>query len=105
MSADPAQKRTRTRDARRVSRPTLARKLTSVPHLFPLLVCLLILFGAHGRTAAQGGTYATFLYQLHDTGEIWLFTGAPCSGGSCPGWLRLDNNPNSRAITVSDLFI
>jgi peptidyl-Asp metalloendopeptidase len=27
-----------------------------------------------------------------DIGSIWRSTGTACSGNSCPGWLRLDNN-------------
>ena len=33
------------------------------------------------------------LYQLHNTGKIWKYTGTPCSGNSCPGWQMLDDNP------------
>jgi hypothetical protein len=29
---------------------------------------------------------------------IWSYTGTPCSGSSCPGWLQLDNNPATVAI-------
>ena len=25
-------------------------------------------------------------------GSIWKYTGTPCSGNSCPGWQKLDNN-------------
>jgi hypothetical protein len=32
------------------------------------------------------------LYQLHNDGMIWRFTGTPCSGNSCPGWQMLDDN-------------
>src|SRR5437763_16253923 len=41
------------------------------------------------------------LYQLHDSGAIWRFTGVACSGGSCPGWQLLDNNPNTREIVAA----
>lgn len=33
-------------------------------------------------------------------GSIWRFTGTPCSGSSCPGWQRLDNNPASVRIAA-----
>ena len=33
------------------------------------------------------------LYQTHSDGTIWQYTGTPCKGGSCPGWIELDNNP------------
>jgi hypothetical protein len=39
---------------------------------------------------AAGGTN---LYELDRTVDIWQYTGTPCSGGSCPGWQMLDNNP------------
>jgi hypothetical protein len=29
---------------------------------------------------------------------IWQYTGTPCTGESCPGWLRLDNNTKTIAI-------
>ena len=35
---------------------------------------------------------STNLYQLHNTGKIWRYTGTPCSGSSCPGWQMLDDN-------------
>jgi peptidyl-Asp metalloendopeptidase len=37
---------------------------------------------------------------LHSSGLIWRYTGVPCSGGSCPGWELLDNNPATVAIAV-----
>ncbi len=46
------------------------------------------------------------LFQLHKNGEIWQYTGIPCSGNSCPGWQKLDNNPATVAIaaTVNALY-
>ena len=41
------------------------------------------------------------LYQLHNDGAIWRYTGTPCSGSSCPGWEKLDNNPNTRTIVAA----
>jgi hypothetical protein len=41
------------------------------------------------------------LYQLHNDGAIWRYTGVPCTGNSCPGWERLDNNPNTREIVAT----
>ncbi len=32
---------------------------------------------------------------------IWRYTGTPCSGDSCPGWQRLDNNPKTVAIAAT----
>jgi hypothetical protein len=43
-----------------------------------------------------------WLFQLHNDGEIWSFTGSPCSGDSCPGWQRLDHNPKTVAIVAAN---
>jgi hypothetical protein len=40
------------------------------------------------------------LYQIHNTGAVWRYTGVPCSGASCPGWQRLDNNSRTAAIAA-----
>jgi len=32
------------------------------------------------------------LYELHQTGSIWWFTGQTCANGTCPGWTQIDNN-------------
>jgi hypothetical protein len=42
------------------------------------------------------------LYQLHNDGGIWQYTGTPCNGNYCPGWQRLDKNPKATAITAAD---
>ena len=42
------------------------------------------------------------LYQLHNNGAIWQYTGRSCSGNSCPGWVQLDGNPNTKAIVAYD---
>jgi hypothetical protein len=42
------------------------------------------------------------LYQLHNTGKIWHFTGTACSGNSCPGWQMLDDNGATGRIAVSE---
>src|SRR5262249_9717963 len=34
-------------------------------------------------------------------GVIWQATGIPCSGDSCPGWRRLDNNNFTMGITAA----
>jgi hypothetical protein len=41
------------------------------------------------------------LYQLHNDGWIWRYTGTPCSGESCPGWQRLDHNNKTVAIIAA----
>ncbi len=38
------------------------------------------------------------IYQLHNDGWIWRYTGEECDGDFCPGWERLDNNPHTRNI-------
>jgi hypothetical protein len=41
------------------------------------------------------------LFQLHNDGRIWAHNGVACSGNSCPGWVMLDANPNTRAIAAA----
>jgi hypothetical protein len=41
------------------------------------------------------------LYQLHDDGRIWRYTGTECSEQFCPGWERLDNNPKTAEIVAA----
>jgi hypothetical protein len=41
------------------------------------------------------------VYQLHKDGWIWRYTGTECDKAFCPGWQRLDNNPNSVEIAAS----
>lgn len=41
------------------------------------------------------------LYQRHADGKIWIYTGKPCNGGSCPGWQLLDNNPLTVSIVAA----
>jgi hypothetical protein len=41
----------------------------------------------------------------HNDGSIWLYTGTPCSGTSCPGWQMLDNNSGAVAISSSGTHI
>lgn len=38
--------------------------------------------------------------QGSDIGSIWRSTGAPCTGNSCPGWQRFDNNGASVRIAA-----
>jgi hypothetical protein len=40
------------------------------------------------------------LYQLRFDGSIWEYTGTPCSGLSCPGWVPIDRNPGSASISA-----
>ena len=41
------------------------------------------------------------LFQRHNDGWIWRYTGLPCTGDACPGWERLDNNPNTAQIVAA----
>jgi len=41
------------------------------------------------------------LYQLHDDGRIWRYTGTECDGEFCPGWERLDNNAQTAQIVAA----
>jgi hypothetical protein len=34
------------------------------------------------------------LYQLHQDGLLWKYTGTPCGGGSCPGWKLIEDSGN-----------
>ncbi len=65
------------------------------------------LFGVYARVSKdeiqsfiQSNTGES-LYQLHNSGAIWEYTGIPCDGNSCPGWQRLDNNVRTRAIIAA----
>ena len=47
------------------------------------------------KIAASGSK----LFQLHNTGPIWEFTGVQCAQfSSCPNWRMIDNNSNSSNI-------
>jgi hypothetical protein len=41
------------------------------------------------------------IFELHNTGSIWQFTGQPCSSGHCPGWKLVDSNPHTVSITAT----
>src|SRR5207253_1221213 len=47
------------------------------------------------------GTVAAFRSRFNPDVTIWRFTGTPCSGTSCPGWQRLDNNTKTARIAAS----
>lgn len=39
------------------------------------------------------------VYQVHGvSGEVWSWTGATCSGSSCPGWVRITVRPGTTAV-------
>ncbi|MEE2690714.1 MAG: hypothetical protein VX640_04140 [Pseudomonadota bacterium] len=52
------------------------------------------------RSVAMAATVEN-VFQLHDNGEIWVWTGRPCDGGSCPHWRRIDRNPKATAIAAN----
>jgi len=77
-----------------VNRHSIFSNIFTLPFTTLLLLSQMVMpFPAQGQTQSQN------LYQLHNDGWIWQYTGTPCSGNSCPGWTRLDNNPKTRAIT------
>jgi hypothetical protein len=45
-------------------------------------------------------TSGTHIYQIHNDGSIWHYTGPPCSGVNCPGWQRLDDNSSATGIAA-----
>lgn len=45
--------------------------------------------------------HAQQLYQLHNNGWTFRYTGTPCSGESCTGWEALDNNPRTRVLEAA----
>ena len=54
-----------------------------------------------GLPAATGlGIYSTVRFVGQDGASIWRYTGTPCSGDSCPGWEKLDNNSRTIAIVA-----
>ena len=81
--------------------------------------------GPYGSAAAPPGDYMLFaLRSIAKTGfkrwvpsvacwtrvlsapraegaTIWSHTGTACSGGSCPGWRKLDNNPKTVTIAAA----
>ena len=55
-----------------------------------------------GLPAAPGiGIYSTPIFLNGEGAAIWRYTGTPCTGNSCPGWQRLDNNPKTISIASS----
>ncbi len=38
---------------------------------------------------------AAGLLEQRDDNSLWLYTGPPCTGSSCPGWRQIDGNPNT----------
>jgi hypothetical protein len=57
-----------------------------------------------GMIAAGNALYQLHtdpLYQLHNDGGIWRYTGQECEGDFCPGWERLDNNIKTRSIVAA----
>jgi hypothetical protein len=57
-----------------------------------------------GVTSPGAGinVYADVRAPAPGVGAIWVSTGTACSGESCPGWTRLDNNNKTLAIAAAD---
>jgi len=51
-----------------------------------------------GMASMAGGQT---LYQTHTDGSIWQYTGKPCKGTVCSGWIELDNNPHLKMIAAN----
>jgi hypothetical protein len=49
-----------------------------------------------------GGTTCINLYQTQIDGSIWQYTGQPCNGSTCSGWVKLDNNPDMSYIVAGE---
>jgi hypothetical protein len=57
---------------------------------------------SHTKSLASGVlTGVPFLFQLHTTGAIWMYTGQPCNSTGCPGWQLLDNNSATKEIIAA----
>ena len=57
-----------------------------------------------GLVAAANNVYQLHtdpVYQLHNDGSLWRYTGTPCDGDFCPGWAMLDNNRATVAAAAS----
>jgi len=63
------------------------------------LILVINLFTPESIQASQ-----TFLYQIRDSTDygrgIWKYTGEPCNGDVCKGWIRLDNNEKTINIAA-----
>ena len=75
------------------------RNSSSVSTGLNLILGILMMLGLGGAASAQD------LYQLHQDGTIWRFSGAPCHGNSCPGWQMLDNNTATKAIVSTGGYL
>ncbi len=57
-----------------------------------------------GMIAAAGNLYQLHtdpLYQSHNDGSLWRYTGTDCNGNFCPGWAELDNNSGTVAMAAA----
>jgi hypothetical protein len=61
-------------------------------------IALLAAGVATGMASMAGGQT---LYQTHTDGSIWQYTGKPCKGTVCSGWIELDNNPHLKSIAAN----
>ena len=57
-----------------------------------------------GMIAAADNLYQLHtdpVYQLHDDGSLWRYSGTPCYGDFCPGWAEVDDNSRTVAIAAA----
>jgi hypothetical protein len=58
-----------------------------------------------GLPAGAGGAglrvFSDTLFVGEEGAAIWRHTGTPCTGESCPGWQRIDNNPKTWSIVAA----
>ena len=55
-----------------------------------------------GLPSATGmRVFSSMLFVARNGAATWRYTGTPCSGDSCPGWQRLDNNSKTVAISAA----
>jgi hypothetical protein len=74
-----------------ISDDAAVTRLVDYPHNPPPVLVTL----ADGDTVFELGSSPG-----SDIGSIWRSTGMPCSGASCPGWMRLDANGGSVRIAA-----
>jgi len=60
--------------------------------------------GATKSLVAGPMGYTPYLFQLHNTGRLWQFTGAICNAGGCPGWILLDSNLIKQIVVAGGYY-
>lgn len=44
------------------------------------------------------------LFEMHNNGSLWKYTGTPCGLFACTGWVELDDNPATKMIAAGENF-